>query len=182
MFRFIQVLIIVFLIGYSNLFSQDNSNNDTLKTATVEKVKSKKNLYYEAGFSHKIQYGQFFGLGNSDGNKYKFDYNFVFRINKHISAGPGTSLEVYPTGSSTLAVPVYFDLNYNVSDDTYSPYFNLGTGYTFGYGYFYKAGGGINVVSADGHYILNFGLQFDFINNPDKDVPVSMGIVVGLNF
>jgi hypothetical protein len=184
MLRVNYISIILFIIAGFYASAQDTANSDTLNTKTnsTQTKKIKKNLYQEAGFSHKIQYGQFFGLGNSDGNKYKFDYTFIFRINKHISAGPGTSLEIYPTGSSTIAVPVYFDLNYNVNDDTYSPYFNLGTGYTIGYGYYYKAGGGLNVASSEGHYILNFGLQLDFINNPDKDVPASLGIVVGLNF
>lgn len=183
MHKMIKLIILLISLNIYNLFASE-SEQDTLKNQRTETkiVKEQKNLYQEAGFSNKIQYGQFFGLGDSDGNKYKFDYTFIFRINKHISAGPGASLEIYPTGSSTIAVPIYFDLNYNISDELYSPYLNLGTGFTIGYGYYYKLGGGLNVASSNGSYILNFGLQLDFINNKEKDIPASLGILVGLNF
>lgn len=182
--KLIKLIVLLFTLNIFIAFSGELAQEDTTQsTETVKKpAKEMRNLYQEAGFSHKIQYGQFFGLGDKDGNKYKFDYTFIFRINKHIAAGPGASVEIYPYGSSSIAVPIYFDLNYNVSDDTYSPYINAGTGYTIGYGYYYKFGGGLNIASTDGSYVLNFGLQLDFIHNDEKDIPPSLGILVGLNF
>lgn len=169
-------ILLFFAISSVDSFSQNYSNEK------YKKDDHHNYLYEVPGFSHLIQYGQYFGMDDHRYNKFKLDYIFTFRVNEYISVGPAAAVEFYPDLTDFIRVPIYLNIAGNFAKEMYAPYVNFGSGYNIGMGYFYKIGAGLNIASQRSRYILNLGLQLDINQINDNAYNESLGVVVGLNF
>lgn len=84
----------------------------------------------QSGYKGIVETGYQVGIGGYASGRLKLNIINGYQFNPHFSIGLGTGLRYYTDEGSTL-VPLFADFRVNFMDNKVSPYFSLGTGYSF---------------------------------------------------
>ena len=112
------------------VYQVDEIERLTKELMQVKSNYSKINSGTKSGYQCIVETGNAFGVGTYGMDFLKINIINGYRINPYLSFGVGTGLRYYYDAKSAV-IPIFTDFRVNFINKRISPYFALGTGYSF---------------------------------------------------